>query len=71
MTYDDCTRCQLIQQLLHDGAYLKQLWETAIQWLQYEMEKSVLYGCSLAQVAIVIHTLCRVLDYPCFSLQRP
>ena len=32
-------RCQLIQQLLHDGAYLKQLWETAIQWLQYEIEK--------------------------------
>jgi len=32
-------RCQLIQQLLHDGTCLKQLWETAIQWLQYEMEK--------------------------------
>ena len=32
-------RCQLIQQLLHDGAYLKQLWETAIQQLQYEIEK--------------------------------
>jgi len=62
---------QLIQQLLHDGAYLKQLWETAIQWLQYEMEKSVLYSCSLAQVALIIHTLCGVLDYPCLSLQRP
>jgi len=32
-------KCQLIQELLHDGTYLKQLWETAIQWLQYEMEK--------------------------------
>jgi len=32
-------KSQLIQQLLHDGTYLKQLWETAIQWLQYEMEK--------------------------------
>jgi len=32
-------RCQLIQQLLHGGTYLKQLWEAAIQWLQYEMEK--------------------------------
>jgi len=32
-----------MQQLLHDDAYLKQMWQTAIQWLQYEMEK-VGYG---------------------------
>jgi len=31
--------CQLMQQLLHNDTYLKQLWQTAIQWLQYEMKR--------------------------------
>jgi len=33
--------------------------------------KSVLYSYSLAQVALIIHTLCGVLDYPCFPIQHP
>jgi len=33
--------------------------------------KSVLYSCSYAQVALIIHTLCGVLDYPCLPLQHP
>ena len=45
-------RCQLMQQLLHDDAYLKQMWQTAIQWLQYEMEK-VCYGKLFIQNTIV------------------
>jgi len=49
-------RCQLMQQLLHDDAYLKQMWQTAIQWLQYEMEK-VCYGKLFIQNTIV-YTCC-------------
>jgi len=46
-----------MQQLLHDDAYLKQMWQTAIQWLQYEMEK-VGYGKKFVINMIVYMYVC-------------